>query len=230
MGRAGATDHSRAAVVGPARNLDGVTEPPERRAHRPRLRSDLTAMIDAAGGEQPESVADRAAATAEAVVAAGREGRGDLPSQELVRLADIVGLDTLALLWRDADTVSLPGALWALYLLRQWCHADPDRVVALWRAGAPLAAADAMVVGVPEAPEAADLTRLADAVVAGVFDGDPAVALERGAAMFRVLATGRRERAAAAPVDDEFERALRHDRVAADLTAAARRWRAGTLH
>ena len=46
----------------------------------------------------------------------------------LIGLADRVGLDTLAELWRDADPVSLPGALWALYLLRQWCHSHGDEV------------------------------------------------------------------------------------------------------
>jgi hypothetical protein len=145
-------------------------------------------------------------------------------------------------LWRGADGVSLAGALWALYLLRQWCHEQPELVARLWGAGAPHAAADAVVAGVPDAPTAAELARVADAVLAGVFDGDVAVAFERGAAMFRVLATGRRELSEAdggadAGTDQavthgagEYDRALRHDRVAADLTVAAARWREGTLH
>ena len=71
---------------------------------------------------------------------------------------------------------------------------------------------------------------VADAVLAGVYRGDFAVALERAAAVFRVMAAGRRFLAA----DDErgeVERSLaaRNDRAAGDLTAAARRWRAGTL-
>jgi hypothetical protein len=149
----------------------------------------------------------------------------------LVALADLVGLDTLAALWRDAEPVSLPGSLWALYLLRQWCHSNGEEVARLWRAGAPYAAVDAVVAGVADLGEAGALQHAADAVLDGVFGGDLAVALERAAALFRVLAAGRRE--LATPDErgkGELELAARNERAAADLTAAAMRWRAGTLH
>jgi hypothetical protein len=59
------------------------------------------------------------------------------------------------------------------------------------------------------------------------------MALERAAATFRVLAAGRRDRAEAVlDADERFAEcasAGRNDQVATDLTAAARRWRAGTL-
>lgn len=111
------------------------------RPHRPALFADLTDMIDAAGGgASPSSRAEIAAATAAVVVQAGRSP-GD--GERFVALADSVGLDTLAALWRDADPVSLPGALWALYLLRQWCQNDAAEVTRLWRAGEPLGPADA---------------------------------------------------------------------------------------
>lgn len=199
---------------------------PDRRAHRPSLRADLTALIDAAGGELSASPEERAALTAAAVLRAGRGG-GDT---ELVCLAELVGIDTLAQLWRQADPVSLPGALWTLYLLRQWCHVQPEQVWRYWRAGAPLAAADAVVAGLPDAPTEESVASTADAIVGGMFDGDTAVALERAAALFRVLATGRRDLAETAPdAAAEIERALRNDRAAADLTVAAGKWRDGTL-
>jgi hypothetical protein len=201
---------------------------PPRRAHRPALRADLTALIDAAGGELSASPDERAALTAAAVLRAGR-GAGGVDT-ELVCLPDLVGIDTLAQLWRHADPVSLPGVLWTLYLLRQWCHVQPEQVWRYWRAGAPLAAADAVVAGLPDAPSEDDLGRAADAIVGGMFDGDPAVALERAAALFRVLATGRRDLAeTAADSAAEIERALRNDRAAADLTVAAGKWRDGAL-
>ncbi|MDT4996338.1 MAG: hypothetical protein QOD45_406 [Pseudonocardiales bacterium] len=201
---------------------------PRRRAHRPALRADLTALIDAAGGESSASPDERAALTAAAVLRAGRGGGG--ADMELVSLAEVVGIDTLAQLWRQADPVSLPGALWTLYLLRQWCHVQSEQVWRYWRAGVPFAAADAVVAGVPDAPSEDDVARAADAIVGGMFDGDPAVALERAAALFRVLATGRRELAeTAADPAGEIERALRNDRVAADLTVAAGKWRDGAL-
>jgi hypothetical protein len=200
--------------------------PPRRRAHRPSLRADLTALIDAAGGELSASPDERAALTAAAVLRAGRGG-GDTG---LVCLAELVGIDTLAQLWRQADPVSLPGALWTLYLLRRWCHVQPEQVWRYWRAGAPLAAADAVVAGLPDAPSEECVATAADTIVGGMFDGDPAVALERAAALFRVLATGRRELAeTAADAAAEKVRASRNDRAAADLTVAAGKWRAGAL-
>lgn len=195
------------------------------RPHRPALFADLTEMIDAAGGASPSSRAEIAAATAAVVVQAGRSP-GD--GERFVALADRVGLDTLAALWRDADPVSLPGALWALYLLRQWCHTAGDEVTRLWRAGEPLAPADAAVAGVAEYADVQAIRRLADTVLSGIYQRDLAVALERGAAFFRVVATGRRALADAGSDTDEL--AARNDRVAASLGAAAQRWRAGTLH
>jgi hypothetical protein len=213
------------------------------RPHRPALFADLTAMIDAAGGSTAPSRAEIAAATAAVVLRAGREP-GD--RARFVGLADEVGLDTLAALWRDADPVSLAGALWALYLLRQWCRTNPAEVTRYWRAGEPFAAADAVVAGVADYPDAAAVQRVVDAMLAGVYTGDLAVSLERAAAFFRVVATGRRHLggdveapttggvpSAWADADDDAAQAgalaERNDRVAAALTTAARRWRAGTL-
>ncbi len=204
-----------------------MTADDESRPHRPALFSDLTEMIDAAGGEAIGSRAEIAAATAAVLVQAGRSP-GD--GARFVGLADRVGIDTLAALWRDADPVSLPGALWALYLLRQWCQAAGDEVTRLWRAGEPLSAADVVVAGVGEYADIDAVQRTADAVLTGVYQGDLAVALERAAAFFRVVATGRRSLGGdAVHALDGVDLADRNERAAAALTAAAGRWRAGTL-
>ncbi|SHG71843.1 hypothetical protein SAMN05443575_2620 [Jatrophihabitans endophyticus] len=213
------------------------------RHHRPALFADLTEMIDAAGGDaSPSTRAEVAAATAAAVVTAGR-GPGD--DDLFVALADHVGLDTLAALWRDSDPVSLPGALWTLYVLRQWCHGDSAGVTRLWRTGEPLAPADAAVAGLPDYADEEAVRRFADAVLGGLYRRDLAVALERAAAFFRVVATGRRAAgdsggtgnvgdsvAAGAPERTGEPAALadRNERAAASLGAAARLWRAGALH
>ncbi|MDP9092800.1 MAG: hypothetical protein M3N95_07630 [Actinomycetota bacterium] len=197
------------------------------RPHRPSLYADLTAIIDAAGGTDAGSRAEVAAATAAAVVHAGRT---EIDDERFVALADRIGLDTLAALWRDADPVSLAGSLWALYLLRQWCQTNSEEVARLWRAGHALAAADAVVAGMPDYADVESVRRVADAVLGGAYHGDFGVALERAAALFRVLATGRRELAGPDEAGSvEVERAQRNERVAGDLTAAAARWRAGTL-
>jgi hypothetical protein len=198
------------------------------RPHRPALFSDLTEIIDAAGGASTTSRAEIAAATAAVLVQAGRSP-GD--GARFVALADRVGIDTLAALWRDADPVSLPGALWALYLLRQWCHSDGDEVTRLWRTGEPLAPADVVVAGVGDYADIGAVQRMADAVLSGVYQGDLAVALERAAAFFRVIAAGRRSLGGPARhAVDGVDLAERNERAAASLAASASRWRDGTLH
>ncbi len=147
-----------------------------------------------------------------------------------VELADRVGLDTLAELWRDSDPQTLPGALWVLYVLRQWCRSSPEEVALLWRAGAPYAPADAVVAGMGEPVDVTAVRRLSDDVLTGAYRGELDVALERAAAVFRVVAAGRRE----GPCPDAerataLEMAERNDRTADALAAAARRWRRGEL-
>jgi hypothetical protein len=207
----------------------GPTRGRSARPHRPTVYADLTAVIDAAGGATPSSRSEVAAATAAALIRVGRDAACS-DDEQLVGLADQIGLDTLAELWRDADPVSLPGALWALYLLRQWCQANGEEVARLWRAGESHAPADAVVAGVDLLADKDSIGRAADAVLGGVYRGDVAVALERAAALFRVVAAGRRE---LGPRDDDAgqqrELAQRNERAAADLTTAAARWRAGTL-
>jgi hypothetical protein len=211
-------------------NGEGGSGGEQPRPHRPARFADLTAMIDAAGADwSPSSRAEIAAATAAVVVQAGRSpGDGD----RFVALADRVGLDTLAALWQDADPVSLPGALWALYLLRQWCQLDGEEVTRLWRRGEALAPADAVVAGVPDYADVAAIRDVADAVLSGVYQRDLAVALERAAAFFRVVAAGRRS-GPLDPADPDAhptaDLAARNERVADSLAAAAARWRAGTL-
>lgn len=192
-----------------------------KRPHRPGRYANLTALIDAAGGTEERSPAEAGAAAAQALLEAAAAGEGE----RLVRLADAVGIETLAELWGECDPVSLPGALWALYLLQQWCRSCPDEVVRLWRDGEPYATPDAVVAGTGAHADADAMSRLADSILAGAYDGDFGVALERAAAFFRVVAAGRREGSAAA--GDEL--AKRNDRAARDLTAAAAAWRAGAL-
>lgn len=205
-----------------------------RRSHRPVPHADLTELIDAARAPDdpgPEARAEVAAATAAVVLAAGRNPApgDDFDVDRLVALADVLGLDTLAALWQDAEPVSLPGALWALYLLRQWCRVRADEVTRLWRAGEPYAPADAVVAGVGEFADAQAVRRFADRLLAGAYRGDFDVALERGSAFFRVVAAGRRDQVRTEDGPTATEWAQRNERAAADLAEAAARWRKGIL-
>lgn len=203
-----------------------MTDP--RRHHRPIRLPDLTALSGAGEHVEPFARTELAAATAVAVITHGRAaGAGE---GSLVDLADRVGLDTLAELWRDEEPSSLPGALWALYLLRRWCQTNGAEVARLWRAGRPYAPAEEVVAGVADDPDPEAITRLADTVLSGAYAGDFAVALERAASFFRVVAEGRRQLTEGRP-DAQHQRtlAVRNDEVAAGLTLAASRWRENPL-
>src|SRR2546423_6701333 len=98
-----------------------------RRALRPLLAADIERLSPDAATGDPYSRLELAHATAAAVVHAGRAD--DEPSTpHMIRLADNVGLDTLAELWRDAAPDSLPGTLWSLYVLRTLCAESADEV------------------------------------------------------------------------------------------------------
>lgn len=207
------------------------------RAHRPVLVADITALIDAAGGANSASHEEVAHATAMAVMSAGGANSSDC-AHSLITLADIVGLDTLAALWSDADPVSLPGALWSVYVLREWCQRQPDAVCRLWRAGAPRADVAAVIAGCAADADEGDVRRTADDILRGIWASDPALVLDRASAFYRVIAEGRRELTAddmAAWPDigsrppDPRHLADRNDAAAAHLATAARLWRTGAL-
>jgi hypothetical protein len=201
---------------------------------RPVLAADVERLAAGAAQGEPHARMELAHATAAAVVEAGRgagNGDADEPAERMVRLAETVGLETLAELWRDASPDTLPGALWTLYLLRTWCLENGEEVARLYRAGRALAPVDEVVAGVHDDADLDAVGTLADSVLTGVYGGDLAVALERGAAFFRVVAAGREQLAAdGAEGQDESRRAARNRACADSLSRAARSWRAGTLH
>lgn len=213
----------------PGRTLELVTES-GRQYHRPSLRADLTTLLDEMHAGEPFSRSELAAATAAAVIDAGRSSPGSSP-ERFVTLADEIGLDTLTELWRSADQGSLAHSLWAVYLLRTWCRSDPEQVARLWKFGRGLAPADEVVAGVSDDADPRAVEALADAVLDGAYRGDLAVALERVASFFRVIAAGRRELAGEGESGQaDRERAHRNELAADGLALAAQRWRAGTLY
>lgn len=220
----------------------GPDAPEPRRAHRPVPIPDPASVLDDALDRTGQTRSELASSTAAAVLGAAR---GELDAQHatavdparLLDLSDAVGLDTLAQLWRDSAPDTLPGALWALYLLRAWCRANGEEVSRLWRAGRALAPADEVVAGVSDDADPQALEVLADAVLGGAYSGDFAIGLERAASFFRVVAAGRRAIAPDTAIalltgvpDAQLVLAERNDRVAAGLTRAAALWRVGRLH
>ena len=173
--------------------------------------------------------------TAAAIVHRARASEDPVVVERLVRLVEDEGLDVVAALWADSSADTLPGALWRLYVLREWVRRDPATVAERYRLGVSAVPVHEVVAGVvtPTGPD--DVRALADAVLSGVFAGDLAVALERGAAFCRVLAVG-------AAFDADYvdqmdtDHALQMTRGAASLVRtaeelehAAKLWRAHRL-
>jgi hypothetical protein len=176
-------------------------------------------------------------ATASALLARVRADDSGVSADRLVAYAGEHGIDEVAELWAKSPAVSLPGALWRLYLLQASIHNDPAMAALLHERGrAELPTADALVAGAPIPASPDELVALIDTILRGAFQGDFLVALERAAAFCRVQASG------ATHLADDYEptephraseltiRAARLSTYAQDLTASAGAWRVGSLN
>ena len=163
--------------------------------------------------------------TAAVLLHTGRAADDPALTSRLVALADEIGLSTLADMWASRPARSLPGALWRLYLLREWVATDPWGAAREYAAGVRFTEPNHVVAGA-EPPGPDEVRRAADAILRGVFDGDFAVALERAAAFCHVVSSGR------ADITDGHQAVIQAGRLqsmAEDLAASARLWRAGSL-
>ncbi|MEN0130625.1 MAG: hypothetical protein AAGC49_14365 [Brevundimonas sp.] len=142
------------------------------------------------GGIDPATRSQAAHTTAAALVHQGRANADPEVVERLVALVETEGLDIVAALWSDAPAETLPGALWRLYVLREWVRRDPDTVAVRYRLGVGAAPVHEVVAGVADTAGPADMRAVADAVLSGVYTGDLDVALERAASFCRVLAAG----------------------------------------
>ena len=165
-----------------------MTEQP--RFRRPAMLSPEQAEA-IVGEEDPAERSEIAHTTAQAMVFGGRDSAEDPELvQRLIALVDSEGLEAVAEIWSQSPADTLPGALWRLYLLREWGRRDPDTIAERYRLGANNAEVAGVVAGVasPLGPE--EIREMLDAVLSGVYRGDLAVALERAGSFLRVLATG----------------------------------------
>lgn len=212
-----------------------MTENPTNGRDRPRRPALFShaALDSLSGSPDPAQVAEAAHATAAAIVDAGRSSNDPATTARLVTLVDEHGLDTIADLWSGRPATSLPGALWRMYVLREWVQRDAVGASLDYRAGRGVAQVPDVVAGVAEPPGPEEMQQLVDAVLTGVYEGELDVALERGAAFCRVVAAGRALRADDDP-DDLAAHALTRraaslQQTAQDLEQAARSWRAHML-
>ena len=194
---------------------------------RPRRPSFLEPAALEALGEPSDPIAELHAAheTAAALVHTGRASNDPAVTQRLVALADEIGLATLADLWASRPARTLPGALWRLYLLREWVGADPDGAAREYAAGIRFTEPNHVVAGV-EPPGPDEVRRVADEILRGIFSGDLAVALERAAAFCHVVSSGRADITHGGRA---VFQAGRLQVMAQDLSASAKLWRSGRL-
>ena len=206
-------------------------------APRPRRPVMLDAQaLDSFAQERldPAVISQIAHESAAVVVHTGRARQDPELTRRLVALVDEIGLSTVAELWAGRPARSLPGALWRLYVLREWVRRDGEGASRDYRDGLAYAQVSGAIAGVATPPGPEEMRRLADAVLTGVFDGDLAGALDRASAFCRVVAAGRASRDDSTPV-----RALSAGGLAGgaaglatmadDLAACARLWREESL-
>ena len=129
-----------------------------RQFHRPaRLDPKVAEAIE--GGEDPAVASELAHRTAQALVDGFPEPDGAREIEPITREGVVAvvaahGVDAVAELWADSPATTLPGALWRLFLVREWLRRDPALIARRY----------AVVVDLTEAgPEA--LARLEAALV-----------------------------------------------------------------
>ena len=198
----------------------------DRRGHR-RPAFFSQAALEAHGpAYDPVEAIHAAHETASALVHAGRAAADPDLTTRLVAIVDDIGLSTLAELWSGRPARSLPGALWRLYVLREWVRRSPEDASREYAAGMRFTAPNHAVAGVAEPPGPVEMGRVIDEILRGVFDGDLGVALERAAAFCRVIAAGRADLSTG---EEAAEQAANVLVLGDDLAACARLWRVHTL-
>lgn len=178
-------------------------------------------------GETHDPIAELRAAheAAAALLRVGRAADDPAVTERIVSLVDDLGLPALAEMWAARPARTLPGALYRLYLIREWIRANPREVAREYAAGVPHTEPQHAVAGA-EPPGPDEVVTVADQILRGAFTGDFALALERASAFCHVVVAGRARSYLGA--DHALDAARLRD-LAIDLDAAARLWRAGRL-
>lgn len=180
----------------------------------------------------PADVSAIAHATASALLSRGQSTENAKVREELVRFSDEYGLDTLAELWSQAHPLTLPGALWRLFLVRAVVQHNPEDASRLFQRGIDnLPTIDAVVAGAPDPVSAEDFSEVLDDILRGAFEGDLAHALDRAAAVATAVSAGAISLALADADEASYltSRSLSWSVIARELEGCASRARKGSL-
>ena len=180
----------------------------------------------------PADVSAIAHATASALFSRGQSTSDTKVREELVRFSDEYGLDTLAELWSQAHPLTLPGALWRLFLVRAVVQHNAEDASRLFQRGIDdLPTIDAVVAGAPDPVSAEDFSRILDDILRGAFEGDLAHALDRAAAVATAVSAGAISLALADTDEASYltSRSLSWSVIARELEGCAARARKGSL-
>lgn len=170
------------------------------------------------GGGDPAAARAAGELLAEALVR--RDGDRDPElTNRIVHLAEVEGLDALAELWAEAPAVSLSGALWRLYLLRESVRADPQGSARAFDQGRAAAPVETAITGAIEPYGPSQMLTLLDIILQGISTAEFADVLFRAGAFARVVAAGR------VRLSEDHDTALATSRLldlARDLESAGR--------
>ena len=187
------------------------------------------------GGLDPAVQSEIAHISAQALVDRLRQGEDSQAFEHVLSLVEEEGIEIVADMWSHSPAGTLPGALWRLFILREWIRQDAHMIAERYSLGVSRAEVSDAIAGVAKPPGQEEVKALADDVFSGVFSGDLAVALERAAAFCRVVATGSALDADLVEEHDTGRAATLTMRAgslvgtAEDLERAAALWRAGAL-
>lgn len=201
--------------------------------HRPVHRP--AEVIEAlAGGGDPAEASSLAHDTAAALLHRIHTAEDPDVVERLIAYADLHGIDDVAELWAAAPAVSLPGAMWRLYLIRHLVNQSREEASYLFRRGLEMdGGVNQAIAGSPSAPGPNEVVELATTILRGAFTGDFADALHRAGAFARVMALGSDSMldglGDAPGARQERRRGDGYRDLAAELEASARLWNEGQL-
>ena len=129
-----------------------------------------------------------------ALLILGRSTDTPLPADMTARVKSFIeegGLDDVAHLWAESEPVSVPGALFRLYRVRDQIQKQPEDIARLVAIGQDaLDTIDPVVAGLRDPITPESVVALIDSVFFGAFDGELAEALTRVGALAKLVARG----------------------------------------